>query len=96
VRRGEVTGFREHRFDFARQRLRLADNYLVKNGQHIEKPPKDGDGRWISPDPLTCELFADWFRRRRANAAELAVGVPEAPTRSRPNRTAAHRGTRTP
>ena len=76
VRRGEITGLCEHRFDFARQRLSLADNYLVKNGQHIEKPPKDGDGGWVSLDPLTCELFADWFRRRRANAAELAVGVP--------------------
>jgi hypothetical protein len=71
-----MTGLREHRFDFARQRLRLADNYLVKSGQHIEKPPKDGDGRWVSVDPLTCDLFADWFRSRRAKAAELAGDVP--------------------
>jgi integrase len=77
-RRGEMTGLREHRFDFARQRLRLADNYLVKQGQHIEKPPKDGDGRWVSLDPLTCELFADWFGRRRHNAEDLAVAVPRA------------------
>jgi integrase len=75
-RRGEMTGLREHRFDFARQRLRLADNYLVKSGQHIEKLPKDGDGRRVSVDPLTCDLFADWFRSRRAKAAELAVDVP--------------------
>jgi integrase len=68
--RGEMTGLREHRFDFARQRLRLADNYLVKSGQHIEKPPKDGDGRWVSVDSLTCDLFADWFCSRRAQAAE--------------------------
>jgi integrase len=74
-RRGEMTGLREHRFDFARQRLRLADNYLVKSGQHIEKLPKDGDGRWVSVDPLTCDLFADWFRSRRDKAAELAVDV---------------------
>jgi len=39
---GEVTGLREHRFDFPRQQLRLARNYLVKDGQHMEKAPKDG------------------------------------------------------
>lgn len=31
-RRSEMTGLREHRFAFARQGLRFADNYLVKNG----------------------------------------------------------------
>jgi integrase len=76
-RRGEMTGLREQRFDFARQRLRLADNYLVKNGQHIEKPPKDGEGRWVSLDPLTCDLFADWFRRRRTAVEDVGVQVPE-------------------
>jgi integrase len=30
----------------------------------------------VSLDPLTCELFADWFDGRRHNAADLAVGLP--------------------
>ena len=49
---------REDRFDFTRQQVRLARNYLVKQGQHIEKAPKDGEGRILSLDLLTC-----WARR---------------------------------
>jgi hypothetical protein len=37
ARRGEVSALRENRFDFTRQQVRLARNYLVKQGQHIEK-----------------------------------------------------------
>ena len=40
-----------------------------------EQPPKDDDGRWVSLDPLTCELFGDWARRRRQNATDLAATV---------------------
>jgi integrase len=50
ARRGEVSALRENRFDFARQQVRLARNYLVKQGQHIEKTPKDGEGRVLSLD----------------------------------------------
>ena len=32
----------------------------------IEKAPKDGEGRIVSLDPLTCELNRDFFARRRA------------------------------
>ena len=93
-RRGEIARLREHRFDFARQRLRLADNYLVKNGQHIEKLPKDGDGRWVSLDPLTCDLFADWFRRRRQPRPRNSPStVPRNAYAFSPDRTAEHRGT---
>ena len=85
-----MTGLRERRFDFARHRLRLADNYLVKSGQHIEKPPpKDVEGRWVSVDPLTCDPFAEWFRRRRAKAAELAVDAPRNAHAFSPSRTLA-------
>ena len=35
ARRGEVSALRENRFDFTRQQVRLARNYLVKQGQHI-------------------------------------------------------------
>ena len=77
ARRGEVSALRENRFDFTRQQVRLANNYLVKQGQHIEKAPKDGEGRVPSMDLLTCELFQDRFQRRRAEAWTLGVQVPE-------------------
>jgi integrase len=77
ARRGEVSALRENRFDFTRQQVRLARNYLVKQGQHIEKAPKDGEGRVLSLDLLTCELFQERFRRRRDEARALGVQVPE-------------------
>jgi len=77
ARRGEVSALRENRFDFARQEVRLARNYLVKQGQRIEKAPKDGEGRVLSLDLLTCELFRERLQRRRADAHALGVKVPE-------------------
>ncbi len=77
ARRGEVSALRENRFDFSRQQVRLARNYLVKQGQHIEKAPKDGEGRVLSLDLLTCELFQERFQRRRVEARVLGVQVPE-------------------
>ncbi len=77
ARRGEVSALRENRFDFTRQQVRLARNYLVKQGQRIEKAPKDGEGRVLSLDLLTCELLQEHFRRRRASAGALGVQVPE-------------------
>jgi integrase len=94
ARRGEVSALRENRFDFTRQQVRLARSYLVKKGQHIEKTPKDGEGRVLSLDLLTCELFQERFQRR-AEARALGVQVPEdafAFSRTRP---AARRGTPT-
>jgi integrase len=69
ARRGEVSALRENRFDFVRQQVRLARNYLVKQGQHIEKAPKDGEGRVLSLDLLTCELFQERFQFTRYSAA---------------------------
>ena len=43
----------------------------------IEKAPKDGDGRVLSLDLLTCELLRERFQRRRAEAQVLGVQVPE-------------------
>ena len=77
ARRGEVSALRENRFDFSLQQVRLARNYLVKQGQHIEKAPKDGEGRVLSLDLLTCELFRERFARRRAEAQTLGIQVPE-------------------
>jgi integrase len=77
ARRGEVSALRENRFDFKSQQVRLARNYLVKQGQHIEKAPKDGEGRVLSLDLLTCELFQERFQRRRAEARAISVDVPQ-------------------
>ena len=77
ARRGKVSALRENRFDFARQQVRLARNYLVKQGQHIEKAPKDGEGRVLSLDLLTCKLFQERFQRRRAEARAPGVQVPK-------------------
>ena len=77
ARRGEVTALRENRFDFTHQQVRVSANYIVKQGTRIEKPPKTGDGRLLSLDLLTCELFRERFQRRRTEAAELGVPVPE-------------------
>ena len=77
ARRGEVSALRENRFDFARQQVRVSTNYIVKQGNRIEKAPKDGDGRVLSLDLLTCELLRERFQRRRADAQALGVQVPE-------------------
>ena len=76
-RRGEVVGLRENRFDFDLQEVRFAKNYIVKRGKRIEKAPKDGEGRLVSLDPLTCELNRGYFTRRRASAKAIGVDVPE-------------------
>ncbi len=77
ARRGEVTALRENHFDFTHQRVRVSANYIVKQGTRIEKSPKAGDGRLLSLDLLTCELFRERFQRRRAEAASNAVAVPQ-------------------
>ena len=77
ARRGEVTALRENRFDFTHQQVRVSANYIVKQGARIEKPPKTGDGRLLSLDLLTCELFRERFQRRRTEAAQLGAAVPE-------------------
>ena len=87
-----MSALRENRFDFTRQQVRLARNYLVKQGQHIEKAPKDGEGRVLSLDLLTCELFQERFQRRRAEARALGVQVPEDAFAFSPTRPAASPG----
>jgi integrase len=77
ARRGEVSALRENRFDFARQQVRVSATYIVKQGNRIEKAPKDGEGRVLSLDLLTCELLRERFGRRRAEAQALGVQVPE-------------------
>ena len=84
ARRGEVSALRENRFDFKSQQVRLARNYLVKQGQHIEKAPKDGEGRVLSLDLLTCELFEERFQRRRAEAPSSPDPLTSAPPQSSP------------
>jgi integrase len=76
ARRGELLALRESRFDFEAQEVTFARNYLVKQGQRIEKDTKTGEGRRLSLDPLTCELFAEHFRRRRAAVGAAGVTVP--------------------
>ncbi len=51
--------------------------YIVKQGNRIEKAPKDGDGRVLSLDLLTCELLRERFHRRRAGAQGLGLQVPD-------------------
>ena len=62
-RRGEMVGLRENRFDFDLQEIKFAKNYIVKRGKRIEKAPKDGEGRLVSLDPLTCELNRGYLAR---------------------------------
>jgi integrase len=76
ARRGELLALRENRFDFETQEVRFTKNYLVKRGERIEKTTKTGDGRRVSLDPLTCELFAGRFRSRRAALAAVGAEVP--------------------
>jgi integrase len=77
ARRGEVSALRENRFDFGRQQARVSANYIVKQGNRIEKAPKDGESRVLSLDLLTCELLRERFQRRRAEARALGVEVLE-------------------
>ena len=76
ARRGELLALRENRLDFEVHEVMFAKNYVVKSGQRIEKETKTGEARWVSLDPLTCELFAEHFRRRRASLAVMGVTVP--------------------
>jgi len=76
ARRGELLALREDRFDFDHQEITVGKNYLVRNGQRIEKDTKTGEWRRLSIDALTCELFADHFVRRRTAAAGVGVVVP--------------------
>lgn len=76
ARRGELLALRENRFDLEAQEVTFARNYLVKQGQRIEKDTKTGEGRCLSLDPLTCELFAEHFRRRRVVLAAAGVTAP--------------------
>lgn len=76
ARRGELLALRENRFDFEAHEVVFARNYLVKNGQRIEKETKTGEERRVSLDPLTCELFAEHFARRRVAAAAAGVEIP--------------------
>jgi integrase len=50
ARRGEVCALRENRFDFTRQQVRVSANYIVKQGNRIEKAPEAGEGRVLSVD----------------------------------------------
>jgi integrase len=77
ARRGELLALREKRFDFDAQEVSFARNYLVKQGQRIEKGTKTGEERRVSLDPLTCELFAEHFRCRRTALATVGVTVPD-------------------
>jgi integrase len=77
ARRGELLALRENRFGFQAQEVAFSRNYLVKRGQRIEKHTKTGEGRRVSLDPLTCELFAGHFRRRREALAAVGVNVPD-------------------
>jgi integrase len=77
ARRREVTALRENSFDLASHEVRVERNCLVKQGQRIEKAPKDGEGRRLSLDLLTCELLRDRFSRRRAELATVGEAVPD-------------------
>jgi hypothetical protein len=68
ARRSEVSALRENRFDFTRQQVRVSANYIVKQGNRIEKAPTDGEARNLSLDLLTRELLRERFQRRRAEA----------------------------
>ena len=76
ARRGEVSALRENRFDFGRQQVRVSANYIVKQGNRIEKAPKDGEGRVLSLDLLTCDLFQERSQRRGTEARALGTQVP--------------------
>src|ERR1017187_6042655 len=96
ARRGEVSALRENRFDFPRQQIRVSANYIVKQGTRIEKPPKTGDGRLLSLDLLTCELFRERFQRRRTEAGHLGVAVLEDAYAFSPDPRGGRHGTPTP
>ena len=76
ARRGEVSAYARAGSTSDASRSGSA-NYIVKQGHRIEKAPKDGEGRVLSLDLLTCELLRERFQRRRAEAQALGVEVPE-------------------
>jgi integrase len=76
ARRGELLAQREDRFDFEGQAVAFSKNYLVRAGQRIEKETKTGEERWVSLDPLTCDLFVGFFKERREAAKAAGLNVP--------------------
>jgi integrase len=96
ARRGEVTALRENRFDFTHQQVRVSANYIVKQGTRIEKRPKTGDGRLLSLDLLTCELFRERFSAAAPRRTSSAWPCRKTRTRSPPASRAGRHGTPTP
>jgi integrase len=76
ARRGELLALRENRLDLVAQEVTFSRNYLVRQGQRVEKDTKTGEGRRQSVDPLTCELFTSHLYGRRAGLAAVGVTVP--------------------
>lgn len=74
-RRGELLGLRENRIDFTLLDFWFRKNYVVAEGERIEKTPKTGKGRHVSGDPLTCELIQGELPGDLRRRPELAPGV---------------------
>ena len=71
-----MVSLRENRLNFDLLNVWFAKNYLVE-AEDESRSQKDGEGqRYVSLDPLTCELNRDYFARRRAAMAEMGVEVP--------------------
>ena len=72
-----ASALRENRFDFTRQQVRLARNYLVKQGQHIEKATPVADSTLLADTLTTTSVSAvrssgqSWLVRPR----RLVVGL---------------------
>jgi hypothetical protein len=68
-----VSALRENRFDFTRRQVRVSANYIVKQGNRIEKPPKTREGRLLSLDPADLRAVPRVVRpsaRRSAGARD--------------------------
>jgi integrase len=71
ARRGELAGLRWHRVRLDRAELHIAQTYLVRGGQRIEKAPKTDTTRRLALDVESVNLLTA-FRAARADAIALA------------------------
>jgi integrase len=95
VRRGELCGLQIRDIDLDRGLVHIAFNYVVRGGQRVRKDTKTHQDRWLTIDPDTCALIANFLDEVRAALAAVGVELRDSAYLFSNDPTHARRGTRT-
>lgn len=77
MRRGELCALRREHLDFDTKLLTVRRNYVVRDGQHIEKDTKTHQRRHISLDDETIELLQEHWKLACDRAATGSVTLED-------------------